>query len=211
MKNGLISGFSDVYSESQQPGIKITRQISTARKAKDLSTSTSDWIVPECTELFSQVKNRTLEDPNYTDERMIENALHSRFTVLEPRFHISLHNRKYDIVRWSIMEYGKYYETGVTENFQKVLREHPGGILVDIGMNIGWFSLWGLANGAEIFAFGPNPLNRLRFCESAKLNQYPPRNIHLYSHAMSDKSGSCLDAQRRRSRLCKVDGSRQSF
>jgi FkbM family methyltransferase len=194
MKHGLISGFSDVYSQSQQPGIMITSQLSATKKTKDLSTSpsTSDWIVPECTELFSEVKNGTLEDPNYTDERMIENALHSRFTVDEPRFHISLHNPEYDVARWSIMEYGKYYETGVTENFQKVFREHPGGILVDVGMNIGWFSLWGLANGAEIFAFEPNPMNRLRFCESAKLNQYSPSSIHLYSDALSDKSGDLV-------------------
>jgi hypothetical protein len=61
-----------------------------------------------------------LEDHNYTDERMIENVLHSRFTDLEPRFHISLHNREYDVARWSIMDYGKYYETGVTENFKSI-------------------------------------------------------------------------------------------
>lgn len=204
MKHGLIGVFlgkdleinhlEEFMMSPQSAGAQTSKDLSLPSKS---SSSSSEWITAECQAIFDQLRDGMLEDPNYTDERMITTALHSRFTVTKPAFHISLHKAEYDLARWSIMGYGKYYETGLTDNFQKVFLENPGGILIDVGMNIGWFSLWGLAIGAEVYAFEPNPLNRLRFCESAKLNQFSPDKIHLYGDAVSDKRGDLVLAHKK--------------
>lgn len=42
----------------------------------------------------------------------------------------------------------------------------------DIGMNIGWFSLYCRAHGHDVAAFEPNPVMFLRMCESLEYNQW---------------------------------------
>ena len=53
-----------------------------------------------------------------------------------------------DKMRWvHIMKQGEYYETGLTALFHRILSmydstEEPPPLMLDIGMNIGWFSLY---------------------------------------------------------------------
>lgn len=90
------------------------------------------------------------------------------------------------------MKHGFYYEKFLTEYTKSILLDLPlvnysipvglekrdfaqkspvdRALFVDVGMNIGWFSLWAKAMGARVVAFEPNPANRLRFCESLRLN-----------------------------------------
>jgi FkbM family methyltransferase len=91
------------------------------------------------------------------------------------------------------MQYGKYYETGMTENTAIILSEiGKDQIFVDVGMNIGWFSLYALAMGAQEHAFEPNPVNRLRFCESAIASNFPANNIYLHGSAVRNTTGDLV-------------------
>jgi FkbM family methyltransferase len=112
-------------------------------------------------------------------------------TANEPKFQISLHSSKFDDVRWGIYERGEYYETELTKMVQESLRRSPGSILLDVGANIGWFSLVGLAEGHEVVAFEPHPLNYKRLCESIQVNKWDDR-ISLYPYGVGDVHGESL-------------------
>lgn len=71
------------------------------------------------------------------------------------------------------MKKGKYYERGVTEIFRKILQHaDPKGYVVDVGMNIGWYSIYSRAMGHKVLGFDPNPIMHSRVCSSLKLNQW---------------------------------------
>ncbi len=92
---------------------------------------------------------------------------------IEPNFWISLHKKTFDPLRWShIMNKGIYYETEMTEQFKEVLYSKPKGLVVDVGMNIGWYTLYSRAMGHDVVAFDPNPIMHSRVCNSLKLNQW---------------------------------------
>ena len=198
---------SNQQQQQQQPHVQATmvppspdqQQFQKQQPANLSKAGTMTPMLKECEELFSKVRDGTVEDPNFTNASMITKPLHSRMTVTQPPFEISVHNPLFDKTRWSIMEYGKYYETGITENLQKIIvkelddeRKKETPILIDVGMNIGWFSLWGIALGAEVYAVEPNPANRLRFCESVVANKFPSNKIHLYGHAASNSAGELV-------------------
>jgi FkbM family methyltransferase len=97
-----------------------------------------------------------------------------RLTITDPPFWISLHKAYFDKMRWlSIMEKGNYYETGITDQFHQILANTSRpGLVLDIGMNIGWFTLFARAHGHAVAAFEPNPIMHTRVCESLELNQW---------------------------------------
>ena len=92
----------------------------------------------------------------------------------DPNFWISLHNQNFDRVRWGpIMKQGNYYETGITEQFRDILQHaEPKGFVVDVGMNIGWFTIYSRAMGHNVLGFDPNPIMHSRVCNSLKLNHW---------------------------------------
>jgi hypothetical protein len=104
-------------------------------------SSAFDGVLPECKYLFARVKAGLLADLNYTNDSMIEMALYPRQTVTDPSFLISLHERAADSVRWLIMDTGSYCEYFITRHSKFVFGQTHGGIRIDVGMNIGWFSL----------------------------------------------------------------------
>lgn len=117
--------------------------------------------------------NEGMEDPSKFIEK------------IEPNFWIALHEQQFDYVRWEIMKTGVYYETQITEQFKKILYGKPKGIVVDVGMNIGWFTLYSRAMGHNVVAFDPNPIMHSRVCNSLKLNKWWDDT----SNDSSDKSG----------------------
>lgn len=89
-----------------------------------------------------------------------------------PPFWISLHKEWFDPMRWnSIMNRGEYYETGLTRVFGTILHNQPRGRVIDIGMNIGWFTLLSRSYGHDVTAFDPNPIMHTRVCESLQVNR----------------------------------------
>eukprot|EP00547_Thalassionema_nitzschioides_P002159 CAMPEP_0194211824 /NCGR_PEP_ID=MMETSP0156-20130528/11242_1 /TAXON_ID=33649 /ORGANISM="Thalassionema nitzschioides, Strain L26-B" /LENGTH=352 /DNA_ID=CAMNT_0038939503 /DNA_START=346 /DNA_END=1401 /DNA_ORIENTATION=- len=122
-----------------------------------------------------QMQARQNEDaiPKDPNNGMAESP--KKLTITNPPFWISLHKESFDRVRWnSIYKNGNYYETGVTDQFQQMLNSTATkpGLVLDIGMNIGWFTLWARAHGHHVAGFEPNPIMHTRVCESLTLNEH---------------------------------------
>lgn len=66
-----------------------------------------------------------------------------------------------------------YYENKMTANFVKILKNRPiSGRVIDVGMNVGWFTLLSRSLGHEVLSFEPDPSNIIRLCESLALNNW---------------------------------------
>jgi len=83
------------------------------------------------------------------------------------------------------------YERATTELFKQLLR--PGMVFVDVGANIGYFSLLAaklVGAGGKVYAFEPEPGNHALLCKNINLNSYS--NVHAVQKAVSNKSESTL-------------------
>jgi len=115
-----------------------------------------------------------LTDPN-------NGTIYSRELVYDPKFLISVHTKKYDPTRWNTLYMvGKYYEYSVFQRFLYILTAKKNGagdlsqqqhLVLDVGANIGYYTLVSLALGAHVISFEVNPANLLRLCESLDLNR----------------------------------------
>jgi FkbM family methyltransferase len=63
------------------------------------------------------------------------------------------------------------YDTNVTGGDGATNNVRPP-LVLDIGMNIGWFSLYSRAHGHDVASFEPNPTMFLRMCESLEYNNW---------------------------------------
>jgi len=138
-----------------------------------------------CPELFEKRENEDFYDPN---RGMPESP--KKQTLTEPPFWISLHKEWFDKMRWiSIMHKGLYYEVGLTNVFKEILSntDAPGRV-IDVGMNIGWFSLLSRSFGHEVAAFEPNPMMHVRVCESLALNNWNEDNsIKTFQYGLGNE------------------------
>jgi FkbM family methyltransferase len=81
------------------------------------------------------------------------------------------------------------YEPHVTGAIEHALK--PGGVFLDIGANIGYYTLLAAArvgSGGKVIAFEPNPRNCELLGKSVELNRFA--NVTLHSYAVSDQAGS---------------------
>jgi FkbM family methyltransferase len=162
------------------------------RSASSLSSKKSLRFPPlSCQQVFFE--NRDKKGPWYADPN--DGSIHGRYTRTQPSFWISLHRRKYDKTRWSIMDSGVYYETIETQSLVDIIRADvqqrkpphhttlntdspPPLHVVDVGGNIGWYSLMSIATALEqhypivVDVFEPNPRNQPRLCESLFINEW---------------------------------------
>jgi len=116
---------------------------------------------------------RAKEDDNFYDPNKGLESLLKRWTITQPPFWISLHKKWFDPRRWtSIYTKGEYYEKGLTDVFRKILDVDEPGLVIDVGMNIGWFLLYARAYGHDVAGIEPNPVMHVRVCESLRLNEW---------------------------------------
>jgi FkbM family methyltransferase len=72
-----------------------------------------------------------------------------------------------------IYDDGEYYEHTLTKVFQNILKHAPANSRVlDVGGNIGWFTLLSAAMGHHVDVFEPNTVNVIRQCQSMRLNRW---------------------------------------
>jgi FkbM family methyltransferase len=136
-----------------------------------------------CAEAKEKVVRGEWSDPN-------RGQIFARETVTLPHFVVSLHNKEYDEVRWkTLMEEGKYYETEVHARFVEILKHQPRSYVLDVGTNIGYYTLLSAALGHDVISFEPNPSNILRLCESLRLNEWSHHNVNIFQRAISDVEG----------------------
>jgi FkbM family methyltransferase len=155
-----------------------------------------------CSKLLSEKGN----------ENINQGQIYVRYTIEEPQFFISLHNKNYDKVRYKIMKNGFFYERALSDCFREVLSrssKNGGSRVLNVGGNIGWYSLLSAAFGAQVATFEPFQPNYLRMCESQCLHNWLlpsesantaeaclsgsakspliPSNIHIFPYGVSDK------------------------
>ena len=112
-----------------------------------------------CDQVRDYVSRGDWEDPN-------RGKLFLRRVVTEPGFYVSVHDKKYDPVRYrSIFEQGDYYEEKVRKRFEYILSEHQHEmmpIVLDVGGNIGYYTLLSSAWNHYVITFELNPANIIR-------------------------------------------------
>ncbi len=132
----------------------------------------------DCTKILTSFLNKQVKvakNHNDIDYRRSFVAI-SDFQDIQP-FYVATHDEKIDGVRKIIFNKHYYYEVALTKFIAEYFKfkkdnEQPS-IFLDVGANIGWFSLVAAAHGAsQVYSFEPNLQNTIRFCESLSLNRW---------------------------------------
>ena len=106
-------------------------------------------------------------------------------------FYWSTHKADLDAIRSSSYEQGEYYEKQLTKRISETFDKIQGteSIFLDVGGNVGWFSLFAAAHGAsKVYTFEPNPSNVVCICESITLNKWQ-ESVDLMMIGVSDEIG----------------------
>jgi len=117
------------------------------------------------------------------------------------QFWLSLHDKSVDRVRWDVMRVGQYYEFELTQAILNTIKKYDPSeaMLLDVGGNIGWYSLLARSLGYEVAVFEPNPVNQLRICQSLQMNGWlQPSELtpfNLYPFGVGDNHGVTLTLQ----------------
>ena len=130
-------------SHRRQNGLQLRGNDSLLMKETE---NPGNYVPISCPGVLEQVKTKALpvRDPN-------EGVLYGRRVKRTPAFWVSLHNRNFDSTRWNIMESGDYYERALSASFEEILQNSPhGSRVLDVGGNIGYFSLLSASNGPVI-------------------------------------------------------------
>eukprot|EP00550_Attheya_septentrionalis_P004232 CAMPEP_0198297810 /NCGR_PEP_ID=MMETSP1449-20131203/38433_1 /TAXON_ID=420275 /ORGANISM="Attheya septentrionalis, Strain CCMP2084" /LENGTH=256 /DNA_ID=CAMNT_0043998887 /DNA_START=593 /DNA_END=1363 /DNA_ORIENTATION=+ len=90
------------------------------------------------------------------------------------------------------MKKGNYYETGITDQFHQILANTTRpGLVLDIGMNIGWFTLWARAHGHAVAAFEPNEIMHTRVCESLESNHWHnDSSVQIFLYGLGEQEAT---------------------
>lgn len=138
-----------------------------------------------CPDAIANSKHEDFYDPN---KGLKESP--KRHTITTPPFWISMHTEQFDKMRWvCIMNKGYYYEMGLTKIFKDILTSTTSpGLVLDVGMNIGWFTLWARKHGHSVAAFEPNPVMHVRVCKSLALNGWDKdESVKIYPYGVANE------------------------
>jgi FkbM family methyltransferase len=108
-----------------------------------------------------------------------------RFTPPAPVCLYPLHKDIY--VSASLANYGTW-EAGMVQQYQRWLEEHPGSGVIDVGANLGVYSLVAAAMGRHIVSVEPNIENVHRYHKAIRQGQLQDR-IVLLQNAVGDSAG----------------------
>ncbi len=115
---------------------------------------------------FVNLKDKLLGEKTNTSE--------SRLCVLtktEPAFHVCTYPTDKDIYISSALQTDGIWEPYITPVFQAALRGCAECVLIDVGANVGYYSLLAATMGHLVLAVEPNSESLLRLNMGVKLNQ----------------------------------------
>ena len=107
-------------------------------------------------------------------------------TTVTPSFQICLYNDWADIFISAGLRSSGIWEPYITDIYQKALHKYPDAVVIDIGANIGYYSLMAARMGHRVIAVEPVYDNILRFHKSAHIGKFADK-ISLLYNALSDK------------------------
>ena len=142
-----------------------------------------------CQTVFEKSHSNEWEDPN-------RDMFMYRRIKTAPHFLVSVHNQEYDPVRYrAIYQNGNYYEGSVIKRFEFILGENRDSfdysstpampVVIDIGGNIGFYTLLSATWKHAVVTFEINPSNIIRICESLHLNSRNEYGFSELSHSMA--------------------------
>lgn len=113
-------------------------------------------------------------------------------TPSQRHFAVSMHRKQFDKVRWAIYESRRYYEFALEEAWAEILRQAPpGSRVLDVGGNIGYYSLFSASLGEFVIdTFEPNAVNLLRACQSLQHNQWQSEFDTTMTHSIRNNQGN---------------------
>lgn len=77
-----------------------------------------------------------------------------------------------------------FWEPKATYLFRSLLRD--ARLVVDVGANIGWYTLLSARSGAEVYSFEPEPFSYNLLTKSIRANWY---SVHAFPYAIGDRNG----------------------
>lgn len=116
--------------------------------------------------------------------------LRKKFLVgYSPKFNLKMKFKTEDGGGREIYKRGTYEDANTTFLKNQLLL-NPGDVFLDVGANIGWYSLLidKYFNEVVAYAFEPDPVNIRCFEYNLQANQ--ARNVHLIKKAVAEKSGT---------------------
>lgn len=197
----LLSLLSQEIEASSSGGLQRNPVSSTAG-AQPLSSSTSsmtpDWFQKlardgetTCPQISNKVQTKEWQDPNHQQ-------VYLRQVVTSPPFFVSVHNSEYDPLRFrTIFQKGNYYEHLNRQRFEYILSRNKDAskpFVLDVGGNIGYYTLLSAAWKHHVVTFEINPANLLRICESLRYNEFLGQ-VKLHRKGVSDTSGQQLQIE----------------
>ena len=182
----VLSNDSYVYGPDLSPLYISSKEQTPAQNNSGLI---NNFIEPvSCSERLAG-RSGDAQDPNqgYTVDKLPKKYVNET----DPKFWISLHKEYFDQLRWvHIYKNGNYYETGITDQFKEILHSRDKkGLVIDVGMNIGWFTVYSRAMGHDVVGFNPYPIMHTRVCESVDLNGWLNDNsVKTFIQGLGEKT-----------------------
>ena len=106
-------------------------------------------------------------------------------TSTEPSFSMQIHDPTQNrYISKDITEHG-CFECDILSAAMHALKSHPDAVLVDVGANIGLYSLSAAAAGHDAYAFEPARINYQRICQSLQANPGMDERITLFARAVT--------------------------
>jgi FkbM family methyltransferase len=186
--NELSDGQTLVVKDDRSTSFLATTDTSpTSTNPQSIQKNENAMIRPvSCSELLASRKDDPA-DPN----RHLDESPKKFVNMTDPNFFISLHAAHFDGLRWAhIYNKGNYYETGITEQFKSILYSaEKKGLVIDVGMNIGWFSIFSRKMGHSVVGFDPNLIMHTRVCESLELNGWlDDHTVKTFAYGLGEEA-----------------------
>jgi FkbM family methyltransferase len=102
---------------------------------------------------------------------------------------MSLHDTEHEIISRSINQEG-CFECPILKSLLNALKKSPDASLIDIGGNIGMYSLYAASYGHNVITFEPMKVNQEKICQSILSNMHFQDRITLIGAATSNSSAS---------------------
>lgn len=119
----------------------------------------------------------------YIDQKYLVDNVDIKNEECDVNFNISLYKNEY--ISNYIRNY-KVYDKYSSQILMEIFNKNPNYVFVDIGANIGYFSLLAASKNMKVVAFEPINENYTLLNKSIKYNKYD-KNIKLYKTALGSK------------------------
>lgn len=105
-------------------------------------------------------------------------------TATTPRFHICVYPQQHDIYISAALTSQGVWEPQITKLYQLALKRFPQATVIDVGANIGYYSLLAAAMGHQVIAVEPSQENVKRLRRGIQMNRALDK-VYLLQNALA--------------------------